>query len=69
MSRVFIDFSISRVKSGHAVNVLCPYCKKYLKTFDALRKHLTRNHHDECGIAQVKSQASKLWKMYRGANY
>lgn len=61
-----IKFSITRQRldSGQ-VRILCPYCDHCSKTYDAFRKHLTREHNNELGIIQVKKQAAKLWRLYK----
>jgi len=61
-----IRFEIVRKRSdGNEVRLLCCYCDHCSKTYDAFRKHLTREHSNEFGIVQVKQQASKLWKLHR----
>ena len=66
MSSVTIYLRIVKSKRGHGISLPCPYCSKHSKSFEGLRKHLTRNHDAEFGIAEVKKQAVKLYKMYRG---
>ena len=61
-----IQFKIIRQRSEYGlVRLLCPYCDHYNKSYDALRKHLTRNHSNELGIIQVKKQAAKLYRLYK----
>ena len=67
MSSFEINFNVSRIKTGHDVRIVCPYCRKSSKSFDGFRKHLTRNHNTELTINQVKKQASKLYRMYKEA--
>lgn len=67
MSSIYLDIRIKRSKLGHSVILLCPYCNKHPKTFEALRKHLARSHNNEIGIIEVKKQAKKLYKLYKEA--
>lgn len=67
MSTFFININITRKKLGHSVLLVCPYCQKHPKSFEALRKHLARNHNSEIGIGEVKKQAKKLYKLYKEA--
>ena len=67
MSSFEINFNVSRIKTGHDVRIVCPYCRKVSHSFDGFRKHLTRNHSNELGITEVKKQASKLYRMYKEA--
>jgi hypothetical protein len=69
MSTVFIEIRVTRVKHGHSVITICPYCNKHPKSFEALRKHLSRNHNNEIGIIEVKKQAKKLYKLYSEAKH
>lgn len=67
MSTVFIELKVLRIKHGHSVILICPYCNKHPKSFEALRKHLSRNHNNEIGIDEVKKQAVKLYRLYKEA--
>ena len=67
MSSFEINIKVSRIKTGQGVRIVCPYCRKYIKSYDGFRKHLTRNHNEELGVKEVKKQASKLYRMYNGA--
>lgn len=67
MSYFKIDIKVSRIKTGHDVRIVCPYCRKYLKSYDGFRKHCSRNHSNELGVNEVKKQASKLYRMYKEA--
>jgi len=67
MSSFEININVSRIKTGHEVRIVCPYCRKVSSTFDGFRKHLTRNHNTELGVNEVKKQASKLYRMYKEA--
>ena len=67
MSSFEINIKVSRIKTGHDVRIVCPYCRKYLKSYDGFRKHLTRNHNTDLGVSEVKKQASKLYRMYKEA--
>lgn len=67
MSSIIIDISVSRVKDGQSIKIVCPYCPKRSSTFDGFRKHLTRYHKEELGYSDVYKQASKLWRLYKEA--
>jgi len=68
MSEITINLSISKVKSEHSkIRIVCPFCRKIIKSYHGLRLHLSRNHSSENGIIEVKRQASKLYRMYRGS--
>lgn len=67
MSSFKINVKVSSTKFGHDVTIVCCYCRKYTKSYDAYRKHLTRNHNTELGVNEVKKQASKLYRMYKEA--
>ena len=61
-----IQFKVIRQRVNHGqVRILCPYCDHNSKTYDAFRKHLTRNHNNELGIIGVKKQAAKLHRLYK----
>ena len=67
MSSFEINIKVSRIKTGQGVRIVCPYCRKYIKSYDGFRKHLTRNHNTDLGVSEVKKQASKLYRMYKEA--
>jgi len=67
MSSFEINIKVSRIKTGHDVRIVCPYCRKIFLNYDGFRKHCSRNHSNELGVNEVKKQASKLYRMYKEA--
>tara|TARA_Y100000590_G_C15723081_1_gene1014168 strand:+ start:471 stop:650 length:180 start_codon:yes stop_codon:yes gene_type:complete len=53
------------VKSGHSeIFAICPYCKHYSRTYNAIRKHLEYHHSNEYGFDECKKILSKLYRVY-----